>query len=1116
MNSVRPLQKRITRTLLVVSCLVYIVAAGCIGWLRLREERSEVARIMQAQVEIVRSLVHAQILQHDTRILQIADGMAGKDDRTVLEGVRENLRHYDPFDIYYVLDHNGRIVLVSDAFSGYLGFNPSNMDHIRQGRKISKVYQSVFSQRSVIALQYPLNDHLLLIYERDIRNILPVLKHMGRGGILTNQSLFILSAEGTVVYHPDLSLVKSRRNLSFDLKERTAPDRSGLFSYRWQGDKYYSYAVDFSFPQGWTVYLQIPARLFMATFVQGIVIQLVGLLIILLTVIFYLQVALQRFFSRPVSNIVESLSDYQPGQESLPLPFCKESGVLEFSLITEAVNRMAGDVKHSNQLLRDSEEHIRMLLNSMAEAIYGLDIDGKCTFCNAAFLDLMGYAREEDLLGKEMHDLIHHTMADGVHYPAKECSIMQSLRHGREEYSESDLFWKSDGSSFPVQYWSHPIRIDGKVTGAVVTFLDITERKQADAERNTAVERFRTLVDSLDALVYVADMETYEILFVNKQGERVCPDSVGKICWQALQVGQSGPCDFCTNKKLLDRDGNPTGVVAWEFQNTGNGNWYECRDQAIRWTDGRMVRMEIATDITSRKEAETEREKLEAQINQSQKMESIGTLAGGIAHDFNNILSAILGFAELARRDKDNPADLINDLDEVVSSANRAKDLVKQILTFSRRTAQQKQLLQVSLVVKEALKLLRSSIPTTIEIQENISSQSTALADPTQIHQVTMNLCSNAYHAMRENGGVLQVTLEDIAINGDNLPLTTEMGSGQYIHLAVTDTGCGMDPATMDNIFEPYFTTKVAGEGTGLGLAVVHGIVESHNGHITVNSASGQGTTFDIYLPLVEQEADDFTLDTRQRPVVGGNERLIIVDDEEKIATMATKLLSQYGYQVVSFNNAQQALQEFRKAPDSFDMVITDMTMPYMTGTDLAQHLLEIKPSLPVVLCTGHSDIVNRDKALAMGISEYCEKPVSLDKMLRTVRTNLDRCKIMGARILFVDDDQCNITLGKTMLEMVGCVVTGVTDANEAIELFQKNPAEVDMVFTDQVMPGIDGFELARQLLLIRPDLPICMLTGNESEADRQKAKSVGIREFLTKPLCMESMLQVVSVSVKK
>ena len=1114
MSSPLPLQNRITRTLIIVACLVFIGAAGVISWVRFNEVKVNIARVMFGQVKIAQSLIRGQILQHDSRMLKISNDLAAKDDQAVLSNVRGHLQHYDPFDMYYVIDKEGRIVLISDEFTNYLGFNPSQMDHVRNGQKISKVFQSVFSKRSVVALQYPLNDNLRLIYERDIQNILPVLRHMGKGRFAKDQFLFILSAEGTVVYHPDATLVKSRYNLAFDLKDRTAIDGSGLFSYRSQGEKFFVSSAELHVPQGWTVYLQMPSQVFIAKIVRGIALQLVGVLIILFTVILSLQVSLRRFFSQPVSDIVFSLGNYDPSKEVAPFPIVKEGAVLEFTRIAEAVNRMAEEVIHSNRLLRDSEEHSRLLLNSTAEAIFGLDLDGKCTFCNTAFLKFMGYEREEDLLGRNMHDLIHHTKPDGFLYNPEECSIFQSLLHGREEYSESDVFWRADGTSFPVQYWSHPTRVDGNVTGAVVTFLDISDRKRADDELNTAVERFRILVDSLDVFVYVADMNTYEILFVNKFGENIWPGCVGKICWQTLQQGQKKPCEFCTNDKLLDDEGNPTGVYIWEFQNTTNDSWYECRDQAIRWTDGRMVRLEIATDITQRKSDELEREKLESRIHQSQKMESIGTLAGGIAHDFNNILSAILGFSELARRDRDNQVDLLNDLDEVVGSANRAKELVRQILTFSRRTEQKKQLLQVSLVVKETLKLLRSSIPATIEMQENISSQATALADPTQIHQITMNLCTNAYHSMRETGGVIIVTIQDIkTVAGEDSSLG-DMQPGQYIHMSVNDIGCGMSPETIENIFEPYFTTKKAGEGTGLGLAVVHGIVESHNGHIAVNSSLGTGTTFDIYLPLVEKEAADFTLDSQGKPLVGGNERIMFVDDEEKIAKMATKLLSGYGYQVSSFLNAQQALHEFKKAPDQFDLVITDMTMPYMTGADLAQRLLEINPTLPVVLCTGHSDILNREKALAMGITEYCEKPLSLKKMLRATRNALDQGKAKGGRILFVDDDQCNIDLGIAMLESVGCEVTGLIDSSEALGVFRKDPEMFDVVITDQVMPGLDGFELAQQLLAIRPTLTICMLTGNESPADRKMAESVGIKEFITKPMDMEYLTRVIGTVV--
>ncbi|MDH3393631.1 MAG: response regulator, partial [Desulfobulbaceae bacterium] len=448
--------------------------------------------------------------------------------------------------------------------------------------------------------------------------------------------------------------------------------------------------------------------------------------------------------------------------------------------------------------------------------------------------------------------------------------------------------------------------------------------------------------------------------------------------------------------------------------------------------------------------------------------------------------------------------------DEVVSSANRAKDLVRQILTFSRRTDQKKQLLQLSLVVKETLKLMRSSIPATIELHENITSQSTALADPTQMHQIVMNLCTNAYHAMREIGGSISVHLEDVDVAAsDELPIPS-MIPGKYIHLAVVDTGCGMDDSTIDNIFEPYFTTKEAGDGTGLGLAVVHGIVESHNGYISVKSAIGKGSALDVYFPLVEEDADDFTLSVGGKPIEGGSERIMFIDDEEKIVNMASKLLSQHGYQVSSFTNGLHALTEFQKNPRQFDLVITDMTMPRITGAEIIKRLVELRPELPTILCTGHSDIINRDKALEAGVSEYFEKPYALDDLLRSIRRVFDMGKAKGGRILFVDDDQCNIDLGIAMLESVGCEVVGLTDSLEALELFRNDPETFDVVITDQIMPGLDGFELAQQLLAIRPALTVCMLTGNESMAHREKAESVGIREFITKPMDMEYLLKVI------
>lgn len=399
--------------------------------------------------------------------------------------------------------------------------------------------------------------------------------------------------------------------------------------------------------------------------------------------------------------------------------------------------------------------------------------------------------------------------------------------------------------------------------------------------------------------------------------------------------------------------------------------------------EGKQYLIGVGFDISTRK-------KLEEELAQAQKMEAIGTLAGGIAHDFNNILSAIYGYSQLAKEDLDNPQQAGQDIEEVLEAADRAKELVKQILTFSRKTEHEKQPLQISLVVKEALKLLRSSIPTTIEIKQEISSDAVALADPTKIHQVTMNLCTNAYHAMRDKGGILSVSIKDVDFRQNGMIPQLEIKPGKYILLEVSDNGIGMDEKTKNKIFEPYFTTKEAGEGTGLGLAVIHGIINDHNGYINVYSEPEQGTSFHLYFPKIEEKAVDYSIQKRKTEIKGGDERIMIVDDEEQIINLTKKMLSSHGYKVTAFTNGVQALQEIKKQPDQYDLIITDLTMPYMTGIELTKEILAVNPRLPVILNTGLSEVLNKEKAKAAGVTEYCEKPVDLNQLLRTIRKLLD------------------------------------------------------------------------------------------------------------------------------
>jgi len=399
-------------------------------------------------------------------------------------------------------------------------------------------------------------------------------------------------------------------------------------------------------------------------------------------------------------------------------------------------------------------------------------------------------------------------------------------------------------------------------------------------------------------------------------------------------------------------------------------------------------------DVTILKQAENERRNLAVQLEKSQRMEAIGTLAGGIAHDFNNILSSIFGYTQLAEMTIETPEKAKKHLAQIIKGAQRAAGLVQQILTFSRQTDVKKHPLKIHLVVKETLKLLRSSIPTTIDIQTKIHSKSMVLADPTQMHQVIMNLCTNAYHSMLETGGILSVLLEEVDTALQNEEPVLLKASCSYLKLAISDTGHGMDQKTLKKAFDPYFTTKDVGRGTGFGLAVVHAIVEEHDGIIHVKSKPEIGSTFVVYLPVVEGSSTRHSPKKAVLKPMEGSEIIMVVDDEEDIRMLTTELLESFGYTAVSFEDGKQALASFEKDPDYFDLIITDMTMPGMTGYEFAKKVLTIKKKMPIILCTGYSENISKDRALEIGIAQYLQKPFQNQELLSIIRKIMNNKQI--------------------------------------------------------------------------------------------------------------------------
>jgi nitrogen-specific signal transduction histidine kinase/ActR/RegA family two-component response regulator len=385
----------------------------------------------------------------------------------------------------------------------------------------------------------------------------------------------------------------------------------------------------------------------------------------------------------------------------------------------------------------------------------------------------------------------------------------------------------------------------------------------------------------------------------------------------------------------------------------------------------------VVRDITEhvRAEEQLRQAQQEDEMRQAQKMEAIGTLAGGIAHDFNNTLSIILGYTNLTLQMTED-SQIQHNLQHVFNAGERAKAMIQQILTFSRKSDPERKAVYLHEAVVEALKLLRASLPTTIEIHQNIPDgiQDVVFADTTQIHQVMMNLCTNAAHAMRETGGVLEVHMSIRHIDYVFTLQHPELQPGAHVCLTIGDTGCGMEADVVERIFEPYFTTKDVGEGTGMGLAVVHGIIANHSGAIAVHSTPGVGTTFAIYLPQIEAEIDRETPDTELLPYGQGS--ILFVDDEEVLTLLVQEMLKQLGYEVEVHTSSFAALASFQSTPDRFDLVITDQTMPMMTGAALAQELRSIRPDIPIILSTGYSHTIDADKAAAQGIDAFCMKPL--------------------------------------------------------------------------------------------------------------------------------------------
>ena len=650
---------------------------------------------------------------------------------------------------------------------------------------------------------------------------------------------------------------------------------------------------------------------------------------------------------------------------------------------SKILQKRVDELTTAEKKIREDEEKLRRfecIVANSSDLMALLDKDLVYLAVNDTYAKIFGKSKDE-IVGLRAVDVVGSDIFKNVIQPhAQKCLA------GENVYYEEWFDLAKSGRKFMGVAYSPYTGKEGEIKGFTVVTRDITSRKQFEEALLASEKRFKDLAENSTDWIWEFDENeifTYASPRVKDMLGYAPEEIVGQSAFDPMDSPESERVmkEFITFKKArkpfsslinINQHKNGENVILESsgvpiFDKEGNFHGYRGIDRDI-----------------------TERTKLEEQLRHAHKMEAIGTLAGGIAHDFNNILSAILGYADLAMLDTPGNSPARQMIEQVLMAGNRAKELVKHILSFSRKEPQNWSPVQIHLLTKEALKLLRASIPTTIEIKQNIDPLcGNILADPTQIHQVLMNLCTNAAQSMDEKGGVLHVELVAVSLNTDDFADDPNCQPGQYVRLTVKDSGMGIDPKYLDRIFDPYFTTKEAGKGSGMGLSVVIGIVKSHDGMITVDSKIGEGTTFRVYFPKIEEQSSATIQGTEPLPT--GTEKILVVDDEESLVDLTKWRLERLGYQVTAETSSVKALELFSSQPDSFDLLISDQTMPGMTGEELAKKFLAIQPGMPIIICSGYSSKIDAEKAKRIGISAFIMKPIDNSELAKTIRKVLDK-----------------------------------------------------------------------------------------------------------------------------
>ncbi len=652
-----------------------------------------------------------------------------------------------------------------------------------------------------------------------------------------------------------------------------------------------------------------------------------------------------------------------------PITLAKKT--LLYSIVNDITER-----RQVEQELRRSEDRFRKLFESHAAVMMLADpYTGNIVDANRAAADFYGWS-----VGELRQMNIRQINPISVDKIRMNLDMSRLAKQNRFVFRHR----RSNGSVRDVEVFSSKIDVAEKELLYAIIF-DITESKLAEKALRDSELKFRTITEQMAEVVFVID--TSKVLtYVSQAFERIfgytAQEVTGHIFTDYLDEGEI-PRSLVIFNEILSRE-RTNNLLEFRFRKKngslffGEVHIHYHKDQDFAGMIG------LIRDITEQKREEEEKQLLESHLRKSQRLETIGTLAGGIAHDFNNILTPILGYAEMGVMSLGEEEPLYQYFSEIMLAAQRAQQLVAQIMTFSKTEEGESTVVSVQAVISEALKLVRPLIPVTITIEPHFEFCHNILADSSKLHQVILNLCTNAFHAMEQSGGVLRVDLREVTLDGSMMKLFPDFRQSRYVRITLSDSGCGMDARVMEHIFEPFFTTKPANKGTGLGLSVVYGIIKSFRGGITVESKPGNGTTFTIYLPVIDEQA----LKTLEETAYArGSGTILIVDDEDAALKMLRLMVTKLGFKAEAFTVPQAALELFEQHPEAFDLVITDLTMPGMTGVELAGKIHKTSPKLPIILITGYAEGINDSDLLNQaGIRRLLKKPLRVTEIASVLK----------------------------------------------------------------------------------------------------------------------------------